>query len=154
MYKGIEVYMGRTFAEKSAVLPNQVRRKIECVVAWREHHTINGASIILAELCGVLLGLRRAEHLATSEKNPNHTTVLCFRNLAGVDKDLADDSRKVDIAQWAKSLSNDDIIRVRLCYAKHKRHRVAHEVIASPGFKLMSIARWIKVVISLRLHSN
>ena len=85
MYKGIEVYKGRIFAEKSAVLPNQVRRKIEYMVARREHHTINGASIILAELCGVLLGLRRAEHLATSEKSPNHTTLLFFRNLAGVD---------------------------------------------------------------------
>ena len=58
----------------------------------------------------------------------------------------------MDIAQWARSISNDDIIRVRLCYAKHKRHRVAHEVIAGPGFKLMSIARWIKVVVSLRLR--
>ena len=56
------------------------------------------------------------------------------------------------ISHWAKSLSNDDIIKVRLCYAKHKRHRVAHEVIAGPGFKLMSIARWIKVVVSLRLR--
>ena len=85
MYKGIEVYKGRTFAEKSAVLPSQVRMKIEYMVARREHYTINGASIILAELCGVLLGLRRAEHLATSESNPNRTTLLCFRNLAGND---------------------------------------------------------------------
>ena len=85
MYKGIEVYKGRTFAEKSAVLPRQVRIKIEYMVARREHYTINGASIILAEHCGVLLGLRRAEHLATSESNPNRTTLLCFRNLAGID---------------------------------------------------------------------
>ena len=56
----------------------------------------------------------------------------------------------MNISQWAKSLSNDDIIKVRLCYTKHKRHRVAYEVIAGPGFKLMSIARWIKVVVALR----
>ena len=85
MYKGIEVYKGRTFAEKTAVLPLQVRKKIELMVSRQEHYSINGASIILAELCGVLLGLRRSEHFATSESNPNSTTLLCFRNLAGVD---------------------------------------------------------------------
>ena len=83
MYRGIEVYKGRTFAEKSAVLPSQVRLKIEYMIGRREHITISGASIILAELCGVLLGLRRSEFLATAEGRPNLTTLLCFRNLAG-----------------------------------------------------------------------
>ena len=69
--------------EKSAILPSQVRKKIELMVARKEHLTISGASIILAELCGVLLGLRRSEFLATAEKKPNMTTLLCFRNLAG-----------------------------------------------------------------------
>ena len=154
MYKGIEVYKGRTFAEKSAVLPCQVRRKIEYMIERKEHYTITGASIILAELCGVLLGLRRSEHFATSESKPNRTTLLCFRNLAGIDWNLADCTRKTDIAQWAKSLSNDEIFKVRLCYTKHQRHRVAHEVIAGPGFKLMSLARWIRVVVALRLRHS
>ena len=84
MYKGIEVYKGRTYAEKSAVLPSQVREKIEYMVGKGEHFTLTGASIILAELCGVLLGLRRSEHLASAERSPNRTTLLCFRNLSGV----------------------------------------------------------------------
>ena len=65
MYRGIRVYGGKSFAEKSAILPSQVRKKIELMVARKEHLTISGASIILAELCGVLLGLRRSEFLAT-----------------------------------------------------------------------------------------
>ena len=154
MFKGIEVYKGRTFAEKSAVLPSQVRRKIEHMVERREHYTIDGASIILAELCGVLLGLRRSEHLASAEKNPNRTTLLCFRNLAGVGWDLADRTKSIDVAEWARSLTNDEIFRVRLCYSKHKRHRVAHEVFAGPGYKLMSFARWIKVVVALRVRHS
>ena len=64
MFMGIEVYKGRIFAKKSVVLPSQVRKKIEYMVARKEYYTIDGASIILAELCGVLLGLRRSEHLA------------------------------------------------------------------------------------------
>ena len=39
---------------------------------------------------------------------------------------------------------------MRLCYTKHYRHRVAHEVIAGPGFKLMSFVVWLKVVVRLR----
>ena len=66
MFRGIEVYKGRTFAEKTAVLPFQVGMKIEFMVSRQEHYAINGASIILAELCGVLLGLRRSEHFAIS----------------------------------------------------------------------------------------
>ena len=155
LFKGIEVYKGRTFAEKSTVLPSQVREKIEYMVERKEHYTITGASIILAELFGVLLGLRRSEHFASSESKPNRTTLLCFRNLAGIDWNLADCTRKTDIVQWAKSLSNDEIFKVRLCYTKHQRHRVAHEVIAGPGFKLMSLALWIRVVVALRLkHSE
>ena len=79
MYKGIEVYKGRTFAEKTAVLPAQIRKKIEYMIGRREHLTITGASMILAELCGVLLGLRRSEFLATAERKPNLTTLLCFQ---------------------------------------------------------------------------
>ena len=45
----------------------------------------------------------------------------------------------------------DEIIRVRLCYTKHQRHRVAHEVIAGPGYKSMSFVLWIKITVSLRL---
>ena len=99
MYRGIEVYKGRTFKEKSAVLPSQVREKIEYMMSRGEHYTLNGAFIILAELCGVLLGLRRSEHFASSESKPNLTTLLCFRNLAGADWDLADCTRPVVIAR-------------------------------------------------------
>lgn len=83
MYNGIRVYKGQTLKEKTAILPSQVRKKIQYMMARDEHCTVNGASIILAELCGVLLGLRRAEHFATKERNPDMTTLLCFRNLAG-----------------------------------------------------------------------
>ena len=83
MYKGIQVYKGRSFADKIAVMPSQVRRKVEYMIARGEHLTIDGATIILAELCGVLLGLRRSEHFASTERNPNSTTLLCFRNLSG-----------------------------------------------------------------------
>ena len=102
MFKGIEVYKGRSFAEKIAVLPGQVRKKIEYMVKRREHLTITGASIILAELCGVLLGLRRSEHFASAELKPNNTTLLCFRNLAGATWDLADLTKKHNIKNWAK----------------------------------------------------
>ena len=85
MFRGIEVYKGRRFAEKIAVLPSQVRRKINYMMSKGEHFKLSGASIILAELCGVLLGLRRSEHFASAEAKPNLTTLLCFRNLAGVD---------------------------------------------------------------------
>ena len=84
MYKGILVYKGRSLSDKSTVLPSQVRGKIQYMMARNEHHSIDGASIILAELCGVLLGLRRSEHFASQEKKPNLTTLLCFKNLAGV----------------------------------------------------------------------
>ena len=82
MYKGIKVYKGRTYAEKSAVLPSQVRKKVEHMMHNKEHLTDTGASIILAELCGVLLGMERSEFQATAERRPNLTTLLCFRNLA------------------------------------------------------------------------
>ena len=83
MFKGMRVYKGRTFAEKTAVLPQQVRRKVQHMMMRQEHLTVNGSTIILAELCGVLLGLRRSEHFASAERNPNLTTLLCFKNLAG-----------------------------------------------------------------------
>ena len=97
MFRGIEVYKGRQFKAKVAVLPAQVRRKIEYMMGKGEHYTLNGASIILAELCGVLLGLRRAEYFASSESNPNPTTLLCFRNLAGASWDLAECGEGYDI---------------------------------------------------------
>ena len=31
-------------------------------------------------------------------------------------------------------LKMDEVITVRLCHNKHQRHRVAHEVIAGPGY--------------------
>ena len=48
--------------------------------------------------CGHLtpLGLRRAEFFASAEKEPNLATLLCFRNLAGLNWDLAKDSQNWD----------------------------------------------------------
>ena len=140
MFNGIRVYRRRTFVEKTAVLPSQVRKKLQYMMARKEHLTVNGASIILAELCGVLLGLRRSEHFASAERSPDRTKLLCFRNLAGTSWDLSDCTKTHNIVAWAKRLSSDEIIRVRLSYTKHQRHRVAHEVIAGPGYKLMSFA--------------
>ena len=151
MYKGIEVYKGRSFAEKVAVLPSQVRAKMQYMMDRGEHLTVDGATIILAELLGVLLGLRRAEHLATAEQKPNLTTLLCFRNLTGTTWDLGDTTRRTDIAKWAQRLSPTEIIKIRLCYTKHQRHRVAHEVIAGPGYRHMSLVVWLKIVVKLRL---
>ena len=56
------------------------------------------------------------------------------------------------MAAWARGLSSDEIIRVRLCYTKHQRHRVAHEVIAGPGYKQMSLVTWIKVAVCIRVR--
>ena len=154
MYRGIKVYKGQSYKEKTTILPSQVRKKIDYMMSKGEHYTLDGASIILAELCGVLLGLRRSEHFASAESKPNQTTLLCFRNLAGADWDLADLSKRANIQQWAERLALDEIFRVRLCYSKHQRHRVAHEVIAGPGYRQMSLVRWIKVVVKLRLRNN
>ena len=151
MYKGIQVYKGRSLAVKSAVLPVQVRKKVEYMVARKEHLSITGVSIILAELCRVLLGLRRSEFLATAERSPNRTTLLCFKNLSGKNWDLGDCTRVHNIYSRVSGLSLHDIIRLRLCYTKHQRHRVAHEVIAGPGHKLMSVVLWLQVAIRLRM---
>ena len=151
MYAGIQVYKGTTLKEKTAILPSQVRKKIAYIVERGGHCTINAASIILADLCGVLIGLRRLEYPSSTEKNPNRTTMLCFRNLAGATWDLSDCSRHHDIDEWATALALDEFIRLRLCYTKHQRHRVAHEVVAGPGYKLMSFVLWLKVVVRLRL---
>ena len=132
-------------------MPSQVREKILYMIKKGEHYTLYGANIILAELCGVLLGLRRSEHFASSENRPNQSTLLCFRNLAGAEWDLAEFKSLLHIPTWARQLSNDEIFKVRLCYTKHQRHRVAHEVIAGPGYRLMSLVRWIKVVVRLRV---
>ena len=152
MYKGILVYKGTKLAEKTAVFPRQIRRKIEYMLKNDEHNTINGACIILADICGVLLGLRRGEFFASAEKVPNLTTLLCFRNLAGLGWDLARDSHDWNAAAWANKLALDEVIRMRLCYTKHHRHRVAHEVIAGPGFRLLSFVFWLKAVVKLRVQ--
>ena len=83
MFKGIEVYKSQSFADKIAVMPSQVREKILYMIKRGEHLTVTGASIIIAELCGVLLGLRRSEYFVSTKRKPNMTTLLCFRNLAG-----------------------------------------------------------------------
>ena len=54
------------------------------------------------------------------------------------------------MAEWARSIYNDEIFRVRLCYSNHQRYRVAHEEISGHSFKLMSLARWIKMAVALR----
>ena len=154
MYKGILVYKGTKLAEKTAIFPRQVRKKIEYMLKHNEHASIDGASIILAELCGVLLGLRRSEFFASAEKKPNRTTLLCFRNLAGLSWDLADCTQEWDAAAWVRALGMDEVIRIRLCYTKHHHHRVAHEVIAGPGFRLMSFVFWLKTVVKLRLQEG
>ena len=53
-----------------------------------------------------------------------------------------------------QNLASDEIIRVRLAYTKHQRHRVAHEVIAGPGYRLMSFVLWIKITVSLRVRQG
>jgi len=83
MFRGIGVYKGTKLADKVAILPSQVRKKIEYMMRQSHEGTIDYASIILADICGVLLGLRRSEFLTSKEKNPNLTTLLCFQNLAG-----------------------------------------------------------------------
>ena len=77
------MYKGTSLAEKTAILPTQVRKKIEFIIEESKHLSVDSVSIFLADICGVLLGLRRSEFLASAEKNPDHTTLLCFRNLAG-----------------------------------------------------------------------
>ena len=46
MYRGIKVYKGRTYQEKSAVLPRDVRKKIQYMMSRGEHLSVNGATII------------------------------------------------------------------------------------------------------------
>ena len=94
MYKGIQVYKGTKLAEKVAILPSQVRKKVIYMLGQREKGSIDYASLILADICGVLLGLRRSEFLAAAEKKPNRKTLLCFLNLAGDTWDLADGTKR------------------------------------------------------------
>ena len=98
MYKGILVYKGTTLKEKTAILPSQIRRKIEHITQGRKRVDIDSASIILADLCGALLGLRRSEFLASTERNPNRTTLLCFQSMSGLTWDLANRDRGWDLA--------------------------------------------------------
>ena len=93
--------------EKSAILPAQVRKKIEYIMRENRALSIDSASIILADICGVLLGLRRSEFLATAEKKPNLTTLLCFQNLAGIKWDLGDGTKTLNIASWSNRLASD-----------------------------------------------
>ena len=104
MFNGIRVYKGRTLVDKTAVLPSQVRKKLQYMMARKEHLTINGAAIILAELSGVLLGLRRSEHFASAVRKPNLTTLLCFRNLKGISWDLGDCTRNHNISDYVPPL--------------------------------------------------
>ena len=113
MYRGICVYKGRKLAEKTAIVPAQVRKKIEFILASEQTLTINSASIILADICGVLLGLRRSEFLASAEKRPNRTTLLCFRNLAGLGWDIKNCTKAWNISQWSSGITTDEIIRIR-----------------------------------------
>ena len=83
MHKGIRVYKGTRLAEKVAILPSQVREKIDYMMKHRDKGTVDYASIILADICRVLLGLRRSEFLAAVENNPDRTILLCFQNLSG-----------------------------------------------------------------------
>ena len=145
------VYKERTLAKKTAIIPAQVRKKIEFIKANEQTLTINYASIILVDICGVLLGLRRSEFLASAKKKPNHTTLLCFRNWACLKWDIGDCTKALDISQWSSGITSDEIIRISLCYTKHNRHRMVHEVIAGLGYKLMSFALWLKIVIRLRV---
>ena len=98
MYKGNTVYKGTSLKEKTAILPSQVRKKIEYITKGKRPVDIDSASIILADLCGVLLGLRRSEFLASAERKPNRTTLLCFQNLAGLAWDLGERNKEWDIA--------------------------------------------------------
>ena len=61
MEENVQVYKGTKLVDKEAILPNQVRKKIELMMVKGDHLSISGASVILAELFGVLLGLRRSE---------------------------------------------------------------------------------------------
>ena len=54
------------------------------------------------------------------------------------------------MVSWADKLSLQEIMKIRLCYIKHQRHRVAHEVVAGPGHRLMSLILWLKIVVKLR----
>ena len=74
MYKGILVYKGTKLADKVAILPSQVRKKIVYMLGQRDKGSIDYASLILADICGVLLGLRRSEFLAARQKDPDRTT--------------------------------------------------------------------------------
>ena len=98
MYSEKKVFKGITLIDKVAISPAQVREKIEFMLDKGEHLTIDGASIILAELCGVLLGLSRSEHFASAVRKPNLTTLLCFRNLKGTSWDLGDCTRNHSIS--------------------------------------------------------
>ena len=57
-----------------------------------------------------------------------------------------------DIPLWAEKLGVYETFRIRLSYTKHKRHRIAHEVVAGLGYRVMNLVRWIKVVVKLHLR--
>ena len=43
-------------------------------------------------------------------------------------------------------------MKIRLCYTKPRRHRVAHEVFIGPGYRLMSFILWLKIVVKRRVE--
>ena len=50
MYKGIQVYKGTRLADKVAILPYQVRKKIVHMMQQRDKGTIDYASVILGDI--------------------------------------------------------------------------------------------------------
>ena len=40
---------------------------------------------------------------------------------------------------------------MRLCYTKHQRHRVAHQIIVGPGHRMMSFIFWVKIIVNMRV---
>ena len=80
-----------------------------------------------------------------------HPANVSFPQL-GITWYLGDLTRQYDITAWARKLTADEIVKVRLCYSKHKRHRVAHEVVAGPGYRQMSIVLWLKILVMLRVR--
>ena len=83
MYKGIQVYKGTKLADKVAILPSQVRKKIVFMLGQRDKSKINYASLILADIYGVFAWAEALRIFTARQKNPDRTTLLCFQNLAG-----------------------------------------------------------------------
>ena len=87
-----------------------VRKKIQHMMSRAEHLSVNGATIILVVLLGLLLGLRRSEHFASAELRLNAIKLLRFRNFAGASWDLGDCNKTHNIEKWSENLTLDEII--------------------------------------------